>query len=105
MSGGLSEQKIARVVGMGPSQPLLPEAPLDPRNRRISILVLTQEAEERMTRSIAGTEAAPAPTPVPTQAPPPAAPAAAPAQPAGATLGAVALPPLPNLAPPPPAGR
>ena len=105
MAGGLPEQKIARVVGMGPSQPLLTEAPLDPRNRRISILVLTQEAEERMTRSIAGTEAAPAPTPVPTQAPPPAAPAAAPAQPAGATLGAVALPPLPNLAPPPPAGR
>jgi len=112
MAAGIPEQKIARVVGMGPSQPLLPEAPLDPRNRRISILVLTQEAEERITRSIAGTElpAATAPTPslpaapVPPQAPAPAPP---PPTPRGATLGTVALPALPILAPPPPppAGR
>jgi chemotaxis protein MotB len=108
MAAGIPEQKIARVVGMGPSQPLLPEAPFDPRNRRISILVLTQEAEERMTRSIAGAgvsplssvaaPAAPAPTPAATQ--PPTSP-----PPQGATLGSVALPPLPSLAPPAPAGR
>jgi len=104
MVGGLPEQKIARVVGMGPSQPLLPEAPLDPRNRRIGILVLTQDAEERMTRAIEGTPpAAPAGVATPTAAPAPGA-ASPPEPPAparqGATPGTVTLPPLPNLAPP-----
>ncbi len=87
---------------MGPSQPLLPEAPLDPRNRRIGILVLTQDAEERMTRAIEGETPAAIATPAATDAAAvPAVPAAPPA-PArqGATLGTVALPPLPNLAPP-----
>jgi len=104
MAAGLPETKIARVVGMGPSQPLLPEAPLDPRNRRIGILVLTQDAEERMTRAIEGTPpAAPAGVATPTAAPAPAAaPPPAPPAPArqGATPGTVTLPPLPNLAPP-----
>ena len=104
MAAGLPETKIARVVGMGPSQPLLPEAPLDPRNRRIGILVLTQDAEERMTRAIEGTPpAAPAGVATPTAAPAPGA-ASPPEPPAparqGATPGTVTLPPLPNLAPP-----
>jgi len=102
MAAGLPEARIARVVGMGPSQPLLPEAPLDPRNRRIGILVLTQDAEERMTRAIEGETPAAIATPAATDAAAvPAVPAAPPA-PArqGATLGTVALPPLPNLAPP-----
>jgi len=99
MAAGLPEARIARVVGMGPSQPLLPEAPLDPRNRRIGILVLTQDAEERMTRAIEGETPAAIATPAATDA---AAVPAAPPAPArqGATLGTVALPPLPNLAPP-----
>jgi chemotaxis protein MotB len=110
MAAGLPETKIARVVGMGPSQPLLPEAPLDPRNRRIGILVLTQDAEERMTRAIDGTPpaatGAPAAPVVPAAvgvAPAPAA-ASPPEPPAqagqGASLGTVTLPHLPNLAPP-----
>jgi len=99
MAAGLPEARIARVVGMGPSQPLLPEAPLDPRNRRIGILVLTQDAEERMTRAIEGETPAVIATPAATDA---AAVPAAPPAPArqGATLGTVALPPLPNLASP-----
>jgi chemotaxis protein MotB len=114
MAAGTPEQKIARVVGMGPAQPLLPENPFDPRNRRIGILVLTQEAEERMTRAIEGAAPqAPAPTPAPPLAPdqPTPAPAAAPTAPApspppapaqrqGGTPGTVALPPLPAIAPP-----
>ena len=36
---------------MASSQPLLPDRPFDPVNRRISILVMTREAEERLTRS------------------------------------------------------
>ena len=114
MVAGTPEQKIARVVGMGPAQPLLPENPFDPRNRRIGILVLTQEAEERMTRAIEGAgPQAPAPTPAQPLAPdqPTPAPAAVPAAPApspppapaqrqGGTPGTVALPPLPAIAPP-----
>lgn len=48
VAAGLPDDKMARVVGMGSSQPLLAERPFDPINRRISILVLTREAEERM---------------------------------------------------------
>ncbi|TDQ40587.1 flagellar motor protein MotB [Tepidicella xavieri] len=50
VAAGLPDEKLARVVGMGSSQPLLADRPFDPVNRRISILVLTQEAEERMAQ-------------------------------------------------------
>ncbi|MEW6694073.1 Motility protein B [Tepidimonas thermarum] len=56
VAAGLPEGKLARVVGMADKQLLLPDQPFDPRNRRISILVLTREAEERMSKSL---EAAP----------------------------------------------
>ncbi|MBT0569534.1 flagellar motor protein MotB [Curvibacter sp. CHRR-16] len=46
--GGMPLEKIARVVGMGDSQLLEPHDPLAPVNRRISILVMTKEAEERL---------------------------------------------------------
>ena len=45
---GMHEEKLARVVGMASSVLLEPEAPLSPINRRISILVMTREAEERL---------------------------------------------------------
>lgn len=45
---GMHEDKLARVVGMASSVLLEPEAPLSPTNRRISILVMTREAEERL---------------------------------------------------------
>ena len=48
MASGLPEEKLARVVGMGASLPLEPGNPLAPSNRRISILVMTKEAEERL---------------------------------------------------------
>jgi len=51
VSAGLPEGKLARVVGLASSQPLEPDQPLAPINRRISILVMTREAEERMHRS------------------------------------------------------
>jgi chemotaxis protein MotB len=57
VAAGLPEGKLARVVGMADKQLLFPDNPYDPRNRRISILVLTREAEERMSKSL---EAAPA---------------------------------------------
>ncbi|GAB6124405.1 flagellar motor protein MotB [Humidesulfovibrio idahonensis] len=37
--GGLAEERLARVSGFASTQPLYPDNPADPRNRRISILV------------------------------------------------------------------
>ena len=45
---GMPEDKLARVVGMASSLLLDPQDPLNPSNRRISILVMTKEAEERL---------------------------------------------------------
>ena len=47
-AAGMPEDKLARVVGMASSLLLDAEAPLSPINRRISILVMTKEAEERL---------------------------------------------------------
>jgi len=51
MAAGLPEDKLARVVGMGSSLPLDPSDPTAAVNRRISILVMTKEAEERLLGS------------------------------------------------------
>ena len=48
MAAGMPEDKLARVVGMASSVPLEPNDPLAPSNRRITILVMTKEAEERL---------------------------------------------------------
>jgi chemotaxis protein MotB len=48
MAAGMPEDKLARVVGMGSSLPYDPENPKDPSNRRITLLVMTREAEERL---------------------------------------------------------
>ena len=45
---GMAEDKLARIVGMASSVLLEPEDPLSPINRRITILVMTREAEERL---------------------------------------------------------
>jgi chemotaxis protein MotB len=46
LSGGLSEPKVARVVGLAASVPFVSAEPLNPINRRISIIVMTKHAEE-----------------------------------------------------------
>ena len=48
MAAGMPEEKLARVVGMGSSLPLDPQNPTAPSNRRITLLVMTKEAEERL---------------------------------------------------------
>jgi chemotaxis protein MotB len=48
MAAGMPESKVARVVGMGSSLPFDPEDPKSPSNRRITLLVMTKEAEERL---------------------------------------------------------
>ncbi len=48
LTGGMDEQKVGQVIGMGSSTPFDAEDPLNPANRRIVILVLNQIAETRM---------------------------------------------------------
>lgn len=48
VAGGLEPGKMVRVVGLADTEHLLPDEPLDPSNRRISIVVLNREAEEAL---------------------------------------------------------
>lgn len=50
LAGGLREDRVVRVMGMGSSVPYDAADPLSPLNRRISILVLGRLGEERWTR-------------------------------------------------------
>jgi len=45
LAGGLTEGKISRVVGLAASVPFDKQHPADPVNRRISIIVMTDQAE------------------------------------------------------------
>lgn len=47
-AAGMPNDKLARVVGLAASDLLLPNEPRAPQNRRITITVLTHEAEERL---------------------------------------------------------
>jgi chemotaxis protein MotB len=51
VAAGMPDDKLARVVGMGSSLLLEPNEPLNPANRRIGIIVMTREAEERLLGS------------------------------------------------------
>lgn len=51
VSAGMPDDKLARVVGLGSSNLLDASNPLSPANRRISITVMTREAEERLMGS------------------------------------------------------
>lgn len=46
LEGGMEESKVARVVGFGSSVPFDKQNPLNPINRRISIVVMTKAAED-----------------------------------------------------------
>jgi chemotaxis protein MotB len=51
VSAGLPDSKLIRVEGLASSQPLEPDDPLAQINRRISIVVMTKEAEDRANRT------------------------------------------------------
>jgi chemotaxis protein MotB len=97
LDGGYPEEKIVTVQGMGSAAPYKPEAPTDPVNRRIAIIVLKKAVEEALLGKqgissehvieseggVLNPEAppsTPAPAPTPTPAPVPA-PIPAPAPP------------------------
>jgi chemotaxis protein MotB len=48
VAGGMRENKILRVVGLGSSLPLDAENPLNPMNRRISLVVLNEKTERQI---------------------------------------------------------
>ncbi|MDE2368395.1 MAG: flagellar motor protein MotB [Burkholderiales bacterium] len=95
IAGGLPEDQVLRVQGLAASNPYDRRDPTAPANRRISIVVMTREAEERVFR------ATPEPDPDPEAPDAVASPTAA---------AAARVPPLPDRAKPdesssPPAGH
>ena len=48
VTDGYDEKKLLRVIGMADALPLIPQDPADPRNRRISIIVMNDSAAERV---------------------------------------------------------
>jgi chemotaxis protein MotB len=51
MSGGLPDDRVLRVQGLAASTLLEPEQPTGPANRRISIIVMNRDAEDRFVRT------------------------------------------------------
>jgi chemotaxis protein MotB len=82
---GLTDERVMRVLGLAASQPLNLDDPTAAVNRRISISVLTRDAQERLSKGpvseVAGADVPPAPPARPAWVEPvrPVVPAAAPA--------------------------
>ncbi|WDD95971.1 flagellar motor protein MotB [Burkholderia sp. FERM BP-3421] len=55
VSGGMDEAKVLRVLGLASTQNLNKDDPLDPENRRISIIVLNRKSELALMRDDATT--------------------------------------------------
>ena len=53
VAGGMDETKLLRVVGLSSASLLDKENPLDPKNRRISIVVMNKQAEEAAMKDLA----------------------------------------------------
>jgi chemotaxis protein MotB len=50
LAGGLPEDRVLRVQGLASSQLMVRDKPEDPANRRISLVVMTREAEDSIFR-------------------------------------------------------
>jgi chemotaxis protein MotB len=94
ITGGLDDNKIARVVGLASSVLFDKEEPLNPINRRISIIVMTRRAED----AALSTDAPVSDTPAPGET---ASTVALPAADAPATTAVSAAPEAPPAAPEP----
>ncbi len=60
VAGGLTEDRVLRVLGLAASVPYKREDPLDPQNRRISLIVMNREAEGNVLRPQMAVEPVPA---------------------------------------------
>ena len=58
VAGGLPDERVLRVQGLASSTPFDPKDPVSPSNRRISIIVMNREAEDRLFRPTADVEPA-----------------------------------------------
>ena len=76
VTGGLPEEQVLRIQGLAASNPFDRKDPTAPANRRISIVVMTREAEDRLFRGTAAEPAAPAAPPAAEPKPAPTPPAA-----------------------------
>ena len=56
IAGGMAEDKMLRVVGLGSSVPFGEATPTDPVNRRISIIVMNKRTEDAVTRQASGVQ-------------------------------------------------
>lgn len=65
LEGGMAAAKVVRVVGFGPAVPFDENNPLNPINRRISIVVMTKEAEDA---ALSRNQSMPVPVPSPASA-------------------------------------
>ena len=98
VEGGLESQKMARVVGLASSVLFDKVQPLNPINRRISIIVMTKQAE----KAALTTDAPLVQRPVADGAEPPTAqmePGAAPDSPAPTAMAAIPATPAPTAGP------
>ena len=102
IAGGLLDDKVSRVVGLAASVPLDKANPGNPINRRISIIVMTREAEAAaLSRGIVDNAPVPgrgSPAPVTLEPMPPPVPASgahAQAMPVGQPTAAIATLPTP----------
>ncbi len=95
ITGGLPDEQVLRIQGLAASNPFDRKNPTAPANRRISIIVMTREAEDRAFRTN--------PPAAPVEAPESPAPAATPAAPTVASPGGDVRvsPPSPAPAPAP----
>jgi chemotaxis protein MotB len=53
VAGGMTAERVLRVQGLASSQPFNRDDPVDPQNRRISIIVMNRDAEDRFYRPTA----------------------------------------------------
>jgi chemotaxis protein MotB len=61
LEGGLPETRVLRVQGLASSRPLPDTEPLSPTNRRISIIVMNRDAEDRFFSNLSELEGPAAP--------------------------------------------
>ncbi|MFC3531146.1 flagellar motor protein MotB [Vogesella facilis] len=65
VAGGMADEKVLRVVGLGAADPINKQNVFSSENRRIAIVILTKEAEERIRTDGGAQQAEPGAVPAP----------------------------------------